>query len=104
MSMAVISVNTETQECILTLDGALVQADEVYFSKGTDYNGIPYKNFGYSVQMMEPDGMMKKMMHTMVLKDSPEYSSENAGLVSKEIKTKDKLYKEVEVFVTKNTN
>jgi hypothetical protein len=104
MAMAVISVNTETQECALTLDGALVNADDIYFSKYTDHNGDLQKAFSYSVQMMEPDGMMKKMMHTMVPKDSPEYSNENAGLVSKEIKTKNKLYKEVEDFVTKNIN
>jgi len=41
-------------------------------------------------------------MHTMVPKDSPEYSKENAGLVIKEIKDKDRLYKEIEIFVDEN--
>lgn len=99
MSLAVISINTETQECVLTLDGALVQADQISFYKGTDYDGSPVKSFEYMVQMSEPDGMMKKMMHTMVPKDSPD---SHGGLASQEIKTKDKLYKEVEAFVNKN--
>ena len=103
MSIATINIDTATGECHLTVDGALVQADQISFYKGTDYDGNPVKSFEYMVQVSEPDGMMKKMMHTMVPKESPEYSKENAGLVNKEIKNKDKLYKEVEAFVNESS-
>jgi len=103
MSLAVISIDTNSQECVLTIDGALVSANDIYFSKYTNYDGVSQKDFSYSVEVTEPDGMMKRMMHTMVHKDSPEYSSENSGLVAKEIKDKDRLYEEVEAFITKNT-
>lgn len=99
MSLAVISINTETQECVLTLDGALVQADEISFSKGTDYDGNPYKRFSYTMETMGPDSMKQMVQYMMVPKDSPD---SHGGLASQEIKTKDKLYKEVEAFVNKN--
>lgn len=101
MAIAVISIDTETQECVLTLNGALVGADEIYFSKGTNHDGIPYKDFSYSEQTTDSDGIMKKTMYRMVPKDYPD---SYGGLVSKEVKTKDKLYKEVEAFITKNTD
>jgi hypothetical protein len=102
MAMAVISIDTDSQQCTLTVDGALVQADEVSFSKGTDYDGNPYKRFSYTMETMGLDSMKQMIQYMMVPKDSPEYSKENAGLVIKEIKDKDRLYKEVEAFVNES--
>lgn len=98
-----ININTETQECLLVIDGQLVLADQISFYKGTDGDANPVKLFEYIVQVTEPDGMMKKMTYQMVPKDSPEYIGSKEGMATKEIKTKDKLYKEVEAFVNESS-
>lgn len=103
MSIATINIDTATGECHLTVDGALVQADQISFYKGTDYDGNPVKSFEYMVQVSEPDGMMKRMMHTMVPKDLPEYANSDSGLAHQEIKGKEKFYKEVEAFVNESS-
>lgn len=98
MSIATINIDTKTQECALLMDGVPVQADEIQFYKGTDYEGNPVRTFGYTTEMMGPDGMMQKMQNMMAPMDSPE----KGGMISREIKTKDKLYKEIEDFVNES--
>lgn len=102
MSLAIITIDTSSQECSLAVNGVLVNANDIYFSKYTNPDGVLQKDFSYSVETTEPDGMMKRMMHTMVPKDSPEYAGSKNGIISREIKTKDKLYKEVESFVNES--
>jgi hypothetical protein len=104
MAMTVISVDTETQECVLTVNGVLVPADEVFFSKYIDYDGNVHKDLTYSVETSNVDGVKQRTQFTMVRKDDPEYSSENSGLVAKEIKDKGRLYEELQAFVSLHSN
>ena len=101
MALAVISINTQTQECVLTVDGALIPANKVefYYTTNDPYNGLPYKRFKYTISTTLPDGATQDLEYEMV---TPEESGPVGGMISREIKTKDKLYKEVEAFVNKN--
>jgi hypothetical protein len=48
------------------------------------------------METVGPDSMKQTIQYMMVPKDYPD---SHGGLVSKEVKTKDKFYKEVEVFI-----
>lgn len=106
MSLAVITIDTATQHCSMTVDGVPMVADEIEFYYGTDYNGNPVKEFKYVMTTTLPDGGTQDMEYQMMALDTgPNVQDQGpgvGGLVSREIKTKDRLYKEVEAFVNES--
>lgn len=103
MSIAVISLDTQTKSCVLTLDGALVQADTIYFSKGTDYNGDPLLVFKYGVQVTDNNGLNQTIEYEL---PQPDMSMEGCkieknGLASKIIDRAKILIDDVTNFINK---
>ncbi len=57
MAAIVISLNTETRESVLTINGELVSTDGMWFSKGVDWEGDPFLRFSYTVETKNEDGL-----------------------------------------------
>jgi len=107
MSLAIITIDTTSQSCSLAIDGVPVNADEISFSKSIDYDGNTYKNFAYSIKMIGPDNIHKKIEYRMV---SPEemknmmdhgYSMEKNGLASRIIDVVKSITKDVINYINK---
>jgi len=101
MSLAVLTIDTASQACSLTIDGVPVNADEIKFYYGTDYNGQEMKIFKYTVSTDLPDGGVQDVEYEMAPPPDPG-AVVDGGLIKREIKTKDRLYKEVEAFVNES--
>jgi len=57
MASIVISLDTETRESILTVNGELVSTEGLWFSKGFDFEGEPFLRFSYVVQTKNENGL-----------------------------------------------
>jgi len=102
MSMAIIALNTETRECVLTMDGIPVSVDSVYFNKYTDYNGDKYISFGYSITQKNNQGMEEVVQYILPRPDQEdmhEYSMEKNGLASRIIDKAKAISKDIGKFL-----
>jgi hypothetical protein len=85
MGMAVISIDTSSQQCTLTVDGALVKADEIEFYYGTDWNNQPLKEFKYTIKTVLPDGMTQDVEYQMASPDTgPNIQNQGPGAGTKQ--------------------
>ncbi len=104
MSLAVISLNTETRDCVLTVDGALVSPDYIYFSKMLNMDGNLDVSFRYEVALKDDKtGMVQKMEFMLPSPDMDmhEYSMDKNGLASKIIDKAKILIEDVTNFINK---
>jgi hypothetical protein len=103
MAMVVISLDTGSRQCTLTIDGALVSADQVMFHKGTHYNGDPMLMFRYETQISDNNGLMQSIEYEL---PQPDMNMEGCvieknGLASKIIDKSKKLMKDIANFIGK---
>jgi len=101
MSIAVISLDIESRACTLTIDGALVPADSLYFAKRKDYEGKDYYSFAYAVVNKDINGMTQMTEYVLPQPehDMQEYSMLKNGLASRIIDRVKLLSKDIGKFL-----
>ena len=94
MAIVNVSLDTNTKECVLTIDGILVPANEIYFSKYTDYDDPEkyIKDFSYTVKVNDSNGLvetrryfMPKEQEMMNMDDAVLIMDEKTGLASEKV-------------------
>lgn len=103
MSMAIISLDTESRSCILTIDGVLIPVDSVHFSK-SKYGEDEYVSFGYAIVTKDNNGMTQMIEYILPHKedDMKEYSMEKNGLASRVVDKTKALIKDISNFLNKS--
>lgn len=108
MSLAVISIDTIKQECIFTMDGALVPVDYLYMCKMMDMNtGDPSLSLRYEVGMQDAKtGMIQKMEYMLAPKDTKDmvnhgYVMQNNGLASRVMDVVKTVIRDVSKYMNK---
>jgi hypothetical protein len=89
MAIVSISVNTDTRESALTVDGQIVPALACHFSKGIDYEGKPFTRLRYILEAKDEKGLTQ--LTEFFLPDEDDegvVASNNDGLISHPIDAK----------------
>lgn len=60
MAMVIMSVDTNTRQSTLTVDGELVPAVACHIMKGLDYDGKPYLDLRYVTEADKQNGIMER--------------------------------------------
>jgi len=85
MSIVSISVNTETRESALTVDGQIVPAIACHFSKGIDYEGRPFTRLRYILEASDEKGLTQLTEYFLPDEEEEAVIANNNGLISKPI-------------------
>lgn len=88
MATVSISVNTETRESALTVDGQIVPAIACHFSKGIDYEGRPFTRLRYILEASDDRGLTQLTEFFLPDEEDEAVMANDKGLVSKPISDK----------------
>ncbi len=88
MAIVNISVDTNSRQAVLTVDGQIVPVIACHLNKGTDFDGIPFLRLSYVVEVQNTDnGLMER--HEFFLPDTDDvavFASAKDGLASRILK------------------
>lgn len=82
MGIVSISVNTETRESVLTVDGQIVPAIACHFSKGIDYEGKPFTRLRYILEAQDEKGLTQLTEYFLPDEEDEAVIANDNGLIS----------------------
>lgn len=77
MAMIVMSIDTNTRQSTLTVDGELVPAVACYVSKGIDFDGDPFLDLRYVTEVSQGNGIVERREFFLM----PEDKSDNSDSI-----------------------
>jgi len=102
MAIVNVSLDTNTKECVLTIDGVLVSASEIYFAKYTDYNDPEkyIKDFSYTVKVSDNNGLIETRRYYLpkeehMMNEANLIIDAKTGLSSEKVINQDKIVEEI---------
>lgn len=88
MATVSISVDTNTRQSVLTIDGQIIPAIACHFSKGIDFDGKPFTRLRYVFEAKNEGGLTQLTEFFLPDDDDEAVIANNQGFVSKPIKDK----------------
>ncbi len=83
MAIVNISVDTNSRQAVLTVDNQIVPAVACHLSKGVDFDGIPFLDLRYVVEVQDANGLTERREFFLPREDDDAVFAAENGLASR---------------------
>jgi len=97
------SVDTESRQASVTVDGVLVPAVECHLNKFIDFDGITQINLAYTLESRSENGLQQRTVFFLPDPDVDQVLNEH-GLASKVVKDESEVVADISKFMSKEEN
>jgi len=98
MSIVNISVNTETRDSTLTIDGELIPATSIHLSKGVDFDGLPFLRLSYIIEKNNDKGLSERIEFFLPDNTNASLESDKNGFLNRKMLSNDELSKDLSEY------